>query len=124
MLTLISVLTACSTAKMAENAYPDRHKFSFTDPDDGTRYDYLCKVNSSQHAQKAHDYVVDRTGDIAVEAVEDMFEKDEDGEYKRPSFLGMLGSSMTLSMKMNAQSKVLANEVEDKFQCILIEVED
>jgi hypothetical protein len=124
VLGIASTLTACSSAKILENAYPDRHTFSFTDPDDGTKYDYLCKDNSPQHAQKAHAYVVDRTGEIAAEALGDLFKKDEDGEYKQPSFFGVLGSSMKVSMTMNKQGKVLAQEVEDQYQCILIKVDD
>ena len=120
----VFLFSACSTASIMESNYPDRNKFSF-ETGDGTKYQYLCEDKSQKHAKRAHDYVISKSGDIATEAMGDMLKKSKSkDEDDRPSFMSFMWTSLSASIKMSDGGKKMSKDVEEKFKCVIIDVED
>ena len=117
---LILFFTACSTARMAEQRLPDRQKYSFASPSTGTTNVYLCKksasgkVETDKRAKAAHQYVSKRISEVSSKALGKMFEKDKFSIF----------SAMRASTAINRGAGEVAKEVEEKFQCSLIEAKD
>lgn len=127
LLSTTLILGACSTAAMVESAYPGRAKYLHTDGD-GTTYSYLCKKKASdqetaKQSTAAHAYVTQKTLEIAKKTIGSMMEK-ELGKDEKPSFFSFMGSYMGASMEMNRQAKKLGPEIDKKFGCLLLEVDE
>lgn len=111
------LLSACSTAQIIENAYPDRVKFSFLNKYDDSTHTYLCKkgINkqaTQKRAEAAHKFFTEKVDKISEQETKKLF-KNKDSS---------LSAILRLNNSMEKHGELLAKETEDKYQCLMIDV--
>ena len=112
---LLLGLAACATENIASSAYPDRQKFTFTSETADTRNTYLCAPKGSDsktrsNAKAAHNYFEKKTKGYAENFAEDLIEDRL--------------SSFEATARLNKTSEALAEELNQKYQCLLVKVVD
>lgn len=111
------LLSACSFEDLAESTHPDRVKFSYYDEGTEETNTYLCKTDNrdaERQSKKAHEYFSNGVEQAAEQETEKFLHKSEDAEQ-----LSIM-DTMKFVMKMQAHGEKLGNEIEEKFQCLLI----
>lgn len=118
---LITALTACSTDSLLNSAYPDRERLSFASSG-GDTFTYLCEpgatpAETQARAQEAHRFV-EVNLDAASERAAEQLINDVEEDRSR------LGSSIRLATVMNRAAEVIAEQTEERYQCLLIDAGD
>ena len=114
------LLSSCDTSTMLEVFYFNRVKFTFTDDAKENEYTYLCKKSENEGKTKeqavlANQYFLTGLEKIVKEFSDNLL-KEVESETKDTD-----GSDTFLAtIKLEKQGEDLALELEDKFQCVLI----
>ncbi len=126
-------LSACNFSKPLEWVYYDRVKFTFISEDEETDYIYLCTKEATEQgtkekASKANKYFSEQLEKITEEFAESVTaqmmaqikEKSENGEDESDDDFSFM-DGLKATMKLQNQSEQLSADVEEKFQCLLID---
>ncbi|MEJ6402732.1 hypothetical protein [Yoonia sp. 2307UL14-13] len=115
-------LTACSNESLINSAYPDRERISFASSDGIDTFTYLCEPGSTpaetqSRAQEAHRFV-EVNLDVASERAAEQLISDVEEDRSR------LGSSIRLATAMNRAAELIAEQTDERYQCLLIDTGD
>jgi len=116
---LVLLLSGCNFTPLLELVYFSRVKFTFMDEAEENKYIYLCKKKETEektreNAVAANKFLLagmDRITRKYTDSIMQGIEKDSDSDdMVDNAFLGL-----------NDESEKLANDIESKFQCLMID---
>lgn len=147
----LTLLVGCDVSSVLEVVYFNRVKFSFTDDDNESKYIYLCvkaetKEKTKKRAVAANKYFVDNLNIITEEFTKGFFSdsgsdtesgdsdknnekenkngKEKENGKENDSEKNLDKAIEAASAKLTEGSEKLALELEEKFQCLLIDLVD
>lgn len=114
---LTCLLGACSTTKIVERQYPDRITIQLSNPGTWEKSNYRCeKLATEDETQKnavaAHAYLNQGIDAVTEQATANMLKSEK----------GSFGKSLQFSKEVNAGSQKVADELEEKFHCVLFKI--
>ncbi len=116
---LVLLLSGCNFSPLLELVYSSRVKFILMDAAEENKYIYLCKKKETEEKTRENAVVannffiagMDRISRKFTESIMQGIEKDSDSDDMIDNaFLGI-----------NSESEKLANDIESKFQCLMID---
>ena len=121
------LLSACNTAALLQQKYPDRETFHRED-DDGDTFSYLCDKKASdaeteQNVDAAHAYILRQMDEISSNTIGKVIENEFQSE-EPTSKVAFMGAFMSQSMKMNTQVETLFKAINTKYGCLVIDVDE
>jgi uncharacterized iron-regulated protein len=111
---LISMMLSGCTA-MVKSSLGKGKEYKFTD-EDGALQTYYCKEVSvhtlpmEKRAQKAFNYFNTKNSEMSTQLMKDLFEDKK--------------STFEVAMELNKNAELLAEEVLNKYDCVLLDYED
>ena len=136
------LLSACDTTSLLETIYFTRAKFEFTDKEQANKFIYLCKKSETEEKTKqrailADKYFQEGMAKIVKEFVDNYMLVSDDSEEKDSKENGELDGEQNnvkgkeaevkidmadvAAKKLTKDSAILAEQLEAKFQCVMID---
>lgn len=116
MVGLVLLLSGCNFSPLLEFVYFSRVKFTLMDEAEENKYIYLCKKKETEektreNAIAANKYFVAGLEEISRKFVDNIMQGTEkDSDSISQAFMGI-----------NNESEKLANDIENKFTCLMID---
>ncbi len=129
------LLSACDTTSLLETIYFTRAKFEFTDKEQTNKFIYLCKKSETEEKTKqrailADKYFQEGMAKIVKEFVDNYMLVSDDSEEKKDSKENgaeekeaevKIDMTDVAAKKLTKDSAILAEQLEAKFQCVMID---